>query len=42
VTEVKHQPLWRRALFVLGVIVVIVLALLGGIGVALGMVNMGG
>jgi len=35
----KQRTVWRRALFILGIIVVAVLAGLGGIGLALGLVN---
>ena len=41
-TGFKRRPVWSKALFVLGVLIVIGLSLLGGIGIALGMVNMGG
>ena len=41
-TDFKRRSFWGKTLFVLGVLVVICLSLLGGIGIALGMVNMGG
>ena len=41
-TAFKQRSFWGKALFMLGVLIVIGLSLLGGIGIALGMVNMGG